>query len=91
MLVFVRPRCLPHSTHGGHRNLGEKLLAIMIIKLFDHAVAPRLGRRDELEIDSVEQAEADKRPHFVVDLKIVGNAHPLPGRIDSVPNTLGRL
>ena len=68
----------------------------MVIELFDHPVAPRLGRRDEPEIDSVEQAEADKRPHsprmdrtaeeghFVVHLEVVGNAHALPDRIDSV-------
>ena len=32
---------------GRHRNLAEKLLAIMVVELLDHSVPPRLGRWDK--------------------------------------------
>jgi len=96
VLVFVGQGCPSKLSHGCDRNLGEELLAVMVIELFDHAIAPRFSRGDEPQIDSIEQAEADKRPHsprvdwtteeghFVVYLKIVGNTHTLPERIESV-------
>jgi hypothetical protein len=46
VLMLVCQRCLPKSSHGCNRDLGEKLLAIMVIELFDPPVAPRLGRRE---------------------------------------------
>jgi hypothetical protein len=79
---------------------GEELQAIMVIELFEHPVAP--CRRDEPEMDSIEQTEANKWPHsprmgraaeegnLVVYLEVVGNAKAFPDRIDSVQNALRR-
>jgi len=101
--MFVGQRFLPQLSHRGHRDLGKKLLAIMVIEFFYHPVTPRLGRWNEPKIDPIQQAESNKWPHsagmdrtaekghFIVHLEIVGNAHALPDRVDSIQNTLSRL
>ena len=72
----------------------------MVIELLDYPVSPGFGWWDEPEIDPREQAEADKRPHsswvngtseegdFIVYLKILGDAHALPDRVNGVQNAL---
>jgi len=75
----------------------------MIVELLDDAVPPWLGRWNEPEMDPVAQAEPDKRPHapwvgrasvegqLIVRLKVLGNPHTQPDRINSLQNALCRF
>jgi hypothetical protein len=98
--VLVRERFHMELSRGGHDDLGEKLLAVMVVELLDHPVSPRLSDRDKPEVDSVEQAEADEgshaswmsrtsiEDHLVIDLDMVRDAHAPPNRPDSIQKVL---
>src|SRR6266496_3684590 len=72
----------------------------MVVELLDDSVPPWLGRWNEPELDSIVQAETNKRSHaswidwtaeeshLIVHLKIVRDAHTQPDRINSVQNAL---
>src|SRR4030043_1900330 len=94
MPVLKGQRFLPELGHGGHRDLGEKLLPVMVVELFDDSVPPRFGRRNEPEMDPVTQAQANQGAHaagmgwaaeksqFIVRLQILRDPHPQPDRIN---------
>ena len=75
----------------------------MVVELLDDAVPPWLGRWNEPEIDSVAQAEPNEGSHaagmgwasvkgqLIVHLKVLGNPHTQPDRINSVQNALRRF
>src|SRR5512139_2482928 len=72
----------------------------MVIEFLDETVAPWLRRWNEPEIDTIAQAEANKGSHaswmgrasvksqFIVNLKVLRDAHTQPNRISSVQNAL---
>ena len=94
--VFERQRFFPKLYHGRHGDLVEKLLLVMVVEFFDHSVPPWLRRWNEPEIDSIMQAETDKRSHasgmgwtsikgqLIVHLKVLRDAHTQPERINRV-------
>ena len=88
---------------AGHGDLIEELLFVVVVKLFDHTVSPRLSHWDEPQLDSEMKAQADQGAHpagismtaivgqFIVDLEVFRNPQSQPDGPESVDNVLGIL
>jgi restriction endonuclease S subunit len=86
-----------------HRYSAKKALSIVIVKLFNDAIPPRLTHRYKPGFDPVEQTQSDQVAHpsrkltaakenrFVIHLLVVGYTQTLPARPDSIHGILTSL
>src|SRR5258705_4870326 len=100
MLLFKEQRFADQFGQIFHLHSPQEPPAVVVIELFDHAVAPRLSQRNEPGLHAIGQAKADQtthasrmpmaamKDHLVIYLLMFWHSQTPPVRPDSVDRRL---
>jgi hypothetical protein len=88
---------------GGHGDLSQELLLVVIVELLHDSVSPWLVHRNEPGLGFVVKTQSDKgshspritpaakERHLVINLEVLGDSQSLPDVPEAVDHTLGTL